>query len=174
MAAIENLCNRCILLSEGQLVAQGETSMVLRQYARASQSSQLIGDRTDRGGNGKVRVTSFLMRAPVGKVVSSVQSGKSIELEFQIINMEKTELTSVLIAFGINNLAGVRLAHFNSDLCGMPISTIPPGVSRIVLSLPTIPLVAGRYTITTFVSIKGVIADWVQDAVVIDIDEGDF
>jgi lipopolysaccharide transport system ATP-binding protein len=174
MAAIENLCNRCILLSKGQLAAQGETGMVLREYAQTSQSSQTIGDRTDRGGDGKIRLTSFLMRAMDGQVVSSVQTGKTVLFEFEINNAEKNDLTGVLVAFGISNLSGVRLAHFNSDLCGHPISSIPPGVSRIALSLPAIPLVAGRYTITTFVSVKGVIADWVQDAVAIDIDDGDF
>ena len=174
MAAIENLCNRCVMLSKGTLVAQGETSMVLRQYAQTSQSTQPIGERNDRKGDGKVRLNSFSMRTSDGEVVSSVQSGKAIAFEFEINNAGKTELNGVLVAFGMNNLAGVRIAHFNSDLCGMPINAIPPGVSRIILSLPTIPLVAGRYTITTFVSVKGVIADWIQDAVVIDIDDGDF
>ena len=174
MAAIENLCNRCILLSNGQLVAQGETSIVLKEYAQTSQSSQTIGDRTDRDGDGRVRLTSFLMRAPDGQIISSVQSGKAATFEFEINNTENTELCSVLVAFGINNLSGVRLAHFNSDLCGRPINAIPSGISRIILSLPTIPLVAGHYTITTFVSVKGVIADWVQDAVAFDIDDGDF
>jgi lipopolysaccharide transport system ATP-binding protein len=174
MAAIENLCNRCVLLSKGQLVAQGETSMVLKQYAQTSQASQPIGERNDRKGDGAVRLNSFLMRTPDGEIVSSAQSGKSISFEFEIINTRKTELTGVLVAFGMNNLAGVRIAHFNSDLCGMPLKAIPPGISRIVLSLPTIPLVAGRYTITTFVSVKGIIADWIQDAVVMDVEDGDF
>lgn len=174
MAAIENLCNRCVLLSKGQLVAQGETSMVLSQYAQTTQASQPIIDRNDRSGDGRIRVISFSMRTPDAKTVLSVQSGKAINFEFEINNTEENELTGVLVAFGLNSYSGVRLAHFNSDLCGMPINAIPPGVSRIVLSLSSIPLVAGRYTITTFITVKGVVSDWVQEAVAFEVEDGDF
>ena len=174
MAAIENLCNRCVLLAKGRLVIEGETSVVLRQYTQTAQAAQPIGDRNDRKGDGRVRINSFSMKSVEGEIVSTAQSGKEITFQFEINNVTNSALTGVLVAFGLNNLNGVRIAHFNSDLCGMSIDAIPPGACRIKLSLPAIPLIAGRYTLTTFISIKGVVADWVQDAVAIDIDEGDF
>ena len=46
--------------------------------------------------------------------------------------------------------------------------------NEIVLRIPRLPLVAGRYWITFFCVYNGAVADWLRQAAVLDVETSDF
>src|SRR6266705_1693597 len=63
MAAVQGLCTSGVFLSQGRVVTQGTAADVVQHYLKtiappAIESSSL-GERTDRSGNGRIRLTRF-------------------------------------------------------------------------------------------------------------------
>jgi lipopolysaccharide transport system ATP-binding protein len=48
------------------------------------------------------------------------------------------------------------------------------GTSKISVVISELPLKQGNYTLTFFASVNGEIADWIQEAAVINVESGDF
>ena len=64
MAAIQNLCDKCLYLKNGEKMSFGKTEEVIPDYLRATQEIQLLNldDRQDRSGNGKLRFKSLKLK----------------------------------------------------------------------------------------------------------------
>jgi len=84
MAAVRKLCNKGILLENGQLFASGEVSDILSLYQTRSiekiKSKKII--ENEKLGNAEFRVLSIDAISPEGSVLS-IESGVKIQLEFE-------------------------------------------------------------------------------------------
>jgi len=84
MAAVRKLCNKGILLENGQLFASGEVSDILSLYQTRSiekiKSKKII--ENEELGNAEFRVLSINAISPEGGVLS-IESGVKIQLEFE-------------------------------------------------------------------------------------------
>lgn len=65
MAAIKDLCNKSILLKNGQLERTGNTNEIVRHYlanpATITSENDLLSDSKSRRGNGEIRFTEILI-----------------------------------------------------------------------------------------------------------------
>ena len=67
MAAVQNLCTRCVWLDDGRIAAEGATKDVINQYLNSQTRVEAQGDgplyrlegAKDRTGNGRVQLVSF-------------------------------------------------------------------------------------------------------------------
>jgi lipopolysaccharide transport system ATP-binding protein len=78
-----------------------------------------------------------------------------------------------MVGLGFNDNNGVRIFNVNNEITGNPLS-INKKEGSIVCEISNLPLVKGEYPVTIFVSVKGDISDWIQDAFVLNVEEGDF
>jgi len=89
-------------------------------------------------------------------------------------NTTKAELRGFHISLGIDNELGQRVALLDSILVGDTIPDLLPGHGSVRVFIPKMALIPGRYRLTIFATVNGIIADWVKDAAVFDVEAGDY
>ncbi len=174
MASIQNLCDKCLYLKDGQMVTYGKTEDVIPVYLRASQEVQLLklSDRTDRSGTGKLKFTSFNLKNKQGQNVVAAHCGDYLNFEIEIDAV--TDLSNVIFSLGIDDNMGQRVAHYNNELTNQVFEKITKGKHNIDIATPKLPLKSGEYTFTLYSTVNGDIADWIQDAGSFMVESGDF
>ncbi len=78
MAAVQRLCDRAIVLSNGEMIYDGTTNKAIDQYladTRQTFAKPLI-ERTDRSGTGQVQVISMSLLNEQGNEITEVASGQ--------------------------------------------------------------------------------------------------
>jgi lipopolysaccharide transport system ATP-binding protein len=175
MAAIQNLCNKCIYLKNGTLIEQGETSEVIHSYLRSSTASNQIdlSQRKDRSGNRAVLFHSFKLKDKNDNLIATAQSGTYVKIEIEFKH-SKSSLSNFKIAIGIDDEYGQRITQLNNEVTDQAFEKISGNNSIVCIEIPHLPLKQGDYTLALFATINGEIADWIQEAVVLQVEAGDF
>ena len=144
MNTIQNLCERTILMKDGQLHSEGKTDAIIEEYLSVSETQSIkLGDRKDRKGDGSVffNDVGFLSN---GLRVDSGISGKPLTVELEVISHLDTVLENTVVSCGIFNSKRGFLAACKSDAVGKGIA-IKPGVNTLKLQLDKLPLNNGSY-----------------------------
>jgi lipopolysaccharide transport system ATP-binding protein len=89
-------------------------------------------------------------------------------------NCTKGELRGLRIALGIDDEKGQRVALLDTVLVGAHILSISPGRKDVRVVIPKMALIPGRYRLTLYSTVEGVIADWIKDAAIFDVESGDY
>lgn len=176
MAAIQNLCDKCLYLKNGEVVDYGFSEKVISKYLLSSQASSSIElqERQDRSGNGWVKFQSIIYKDNTGAIITSAISGSSLNIEFTMLSSASKELSNLNITVGIDDENEQRIAQLNNQNTNQLFDQINPGIFKINIHIPVIPFKSGRYAIALFASVNGEITDWIQDATSLDIESGDF
>src|SRR5207237_4591351 len=112
MAAVQNLCQRGILLKDGQIAKSGSIAEVITSYlADASeQANGSLAARTDRQGSGILRFDRMTLSDASGNSVNSLTCGAAASFVLLVTNKARRDLKNLRIAFGIDTDAGSRIA----------------------------------------------------------------
>jgi lipopolysaccharide transport system ATP-binding protein len=175
MAAVQNLCNKCIYLKEGLIVKEGDSAEVISTYLQSANSNiaSNLDERTDRKGNGAIRFTAVHIKNENGKDVEAFQCGSNgrFYIHFRI---NSAVLNNFHIAVGIDDEAGQRITNLSNEATNDFFSSIKGTSGVIEIKLQRIPLRRGTYTFTLYSTANGEIADWVQAAGIFNVEAGDF
>ena len=176
MAAIEAMCDKALLLAGGRCAAQGDTPTVVQAYLRdmSRVSTTGLGERTDRSGSDEIRFVSVSLEGHGQSSVSAFQCGTEAVLHLVIDNRSKRQLDGVHISVGIDNEMGQRVALLDSILTGSDIAGLPPGPASVRVVVPKVSLMPGRYRLTLYMTVNGIIADWIKNAASFDVESGDY
>lgn len=171
MASIQSLCSRAILLEAGQVAADGDWKDVVRQYLSSGESSAKvsIAERTDRQGDGSVRLESLNVEASDGDKLITSTSGLRITLNYSAAQT----LVRPKILIGIYDGNEIGVYGLDSEATGGLPDALP---SSGVVTCVTEPLhlTAGRCWVNIAVFNGGVMADYVQRAAEFTIEPADF
>jgi lipopolysaccharide transport system ATP-binding protein len=175
MAAVSHLCTRAVLLERGRLVAEGPTDEVVRAYLASASGTATIplADREDRRGSGELRLESVSLLDPEGGELSALRAGDDALLELAYGSAGTAPLRNVRVALALDTVFGQRVTVLDNELAGYSLDRLPPS-GRIRCFLPKCPLVPGRYGLSVYVTVNGVLADWIVGAGTIDVAAGDF
>lgn len=175
MAAIQNLCSKCLFLQKGKLVNFGDTSAIIQDYLRSTISgvSTPLSQRDDRSGDSSIRFLSFELKDDQDKSVDALQSGKSGKLSLHFKN-NKSVLNNLHISLGIDDHHGQRIALLSNEVTGQLFSDFTAQTGKVDIRLNRIPLKQGVYTFTLYSTVNGEIADWIQNAGSFQVEAGDF
>lgn len=176
MAAIQNLCQRCILLENGRIAAEGETTNVITTYL-ASSGQREVGDlrlRKDRKGNGLVRFISISFHRKSGEISSTFLSGQDLEIRLGYNTGEELPRnTTLLVGLSVHDRYGDSLFQCTNELTGQ-IEGDWPKSGQVICRIPKLPLPQGTYSVNVFLAASGVVSDWVSDAAVFEVENSDF
>jgi lipopolysaccharide transport system ATP-binding protein len=176
MAAIQNLCDKCIYMKNGELIDFNTTELVTPKYLLSSKASStiILADRSDRMGNGAVRFQTIIYKDSNGNIITNAQCGSSLNIELTIAANPKFDLSYLLISIGIDDEYGQRIALLSNNSTNEIFENFNEGVFIVKIHIPVLPLKSGSYTLTLFSSVNGEIADWMQEATVLHVESGDF
>lgn len=171
MAAIENLCNRALLLEDGEISERGPVDQVIPEYLRRMESTDVrpLADRVDREGNGRIRFTGLETHSEKGGSVLVSGADGELIIQFEAV----PDVRRVQVSVGVFTPLGDGVLYLANELTGQPMDSVPAQGS-FHCRIPRTPLTPGLYSVNLFVTVAGHIADWVRDAGRIQVVEGDY
>lgn len=149
MVAIQSLCNRAILLDQGQIVSQGQPAQVVSNYLQASSSKlteQVWNDRATAPGNDKVRLRRVCLRPDTAEPSDPVTMRTPIIMEFEFWNL-LPEAHLILNFQLINEQGTVPFASNPTDQSGWHGHPSPRGLFCSRCYIPGDLLKAGQYRV---------------------------
>ena len=175
MAAVSNLCSRCLLLVDGAMVADGPTDAVISDYCSryASLRHQSVASRLDRKGDGRILLTDVWLEDSSGNRIPAGITGQDVALCLSYRSTSGQPVPQMAAGFALIAQMGEVITDVYSETAGYEWDLAPAeGVVRCLL--PRLPLKGGTYSVNMLIRQRGEIADWVQDAFELRIEDGDF
>jgi lipopolysaccharide transport system ATP-binding protein len=175
MAAVQSLCNKSILLENGQLTFQGKTADCLDVYVNRNQDFEKkdIENSLNREGNGKVKFCDFYIENEKGEGINKIIGGKTVYLVFKVKvhdNVDKID-----IGFSLHNLYDDTLSYLYSGFQNVLFKGKKGEELIIKFCLSNFPFNQSKIKVKGRVMADGHQADWFKDPLaVIDIEKGDF
>jgi lipopolysaccharide transport system ATP-binding protein len=176
MAAIQNLCRTGIVLNAGQVQFVGPIEQAVAHYLQDSAQpirSVNLRDRHDRQGDGALRFTQVQICDQAHQPLDIVLTGQELNVCLEYEARQADPDAQVVVAFNVYNAQGVLLTNLNSRDVGR---TALPVTQRGYFECrwPKFNLRSGVYTCALFCELNGNIADWLQSAFQIQVEDGDF
>ena len=174
LSAVQNLCSRSMLLSDGRTVAHGPTSDVIDTYIRGVRSDTGIqlDERTDRQGSGELRFSEVSFESG-GRAIDSPSTGQDFDIVLRYETVDGKPVRNVNLATSISTPIGQVMLWLSSATTGTLFPELPPS-GTIRCRIPRCPLPAGEYVLTLWADRNGQPLDWVQRACELTIMQGDY
>jgi lipopolysaccharide transport system ATP-binding protein len=176
MAAVQALCSRGILLTEGAVGFAGSAEQAVAKYVELFSSSSMFVDLktvSDRQGKGPIRLERFRVLDERGEVIDACQPGKGVTLELHYAS--EAPLAGRRVALGVVFMRqpGEGLFVCNTEAAGLDTGTLPEtGVFRC--RIDRLPLSPGRYPLWFNCVVDGEFSDSISGAAALNVVEGDF
>lgn len=164
MNAIQGLCSRSLLLSQGKVLADGPSDAVIARYREdLQQISRGVSpaDRQDREGDQRARLLDI-------QVPSSIKSGRDLpmSLELEVFDGSARQLKVQLHLF---NPQGHYLSTIEHQM-----TLKDKGIQKLQVLLPELPLMAGTFFWNCHIFLDGIRADFLGRAAYFEVEDERF
>ena len=179
MASVRALCNNGILLENGMIKYTGAIDDVIQQYQRTNKvaTAGTVLERSDRQGDGRLRLSRMEFRDMDDNVVDRVAIGSPFKISVYVVNNGWTDNDRIHeLSIGINDEFGQRNIVMNNLFVGKPVVFHgDEKEKRIDFIIEKCPLTVGSYTMAFYLSdIFHNIVDWIDNITTLYVEEGDF
>ena len=163
MDAISKICNKSILLKNGQIELFDETSKVIAKYLEKTEETNLVSlrDRTDREGKGGVVLTDIKITNQAGS--TNLKSGDRLKIAVSYESKFQEAITGVRLVLIVQNDNLHRVLWLDNEVTKDGFTSVAPS-GTIVCETGPLNLVAGRYVVDANFHINGVSCDLVTMA----------
>jgi lipopolysaccharide transport system ATP-binding protein len=162
MAAIQNLCNVCLLLDNGRVSKVGITDVVINQY----NSKQLkLNNIEPNSGNSVYLKNIFFYKN--GEKNHSISTGSHAVIEVQVIS--KINISNIVIGVGINDQYGSRIMTPFSKYSDKFYDLII-GNNNIICEIPFFSLKPGIYNVEIYIGRGNDTLDYYDKGIVLNIE----
>ena len=175
MAAMQGLCSKCYLLKGGQLVAEGAPRAVIEQYMAGTASGEVVplGQRKDRQGTGEIRFEEVTICDAKGRPTDNALCGQNISFAVSYRSRNDKPVSRLDLHITFYTTVGQFMFNCSSEASGHPFDVLPPQ-GQIFCHIPELPLAPGRYSFNLYSTVRGEVADWVQQAGSLIVASGDY
>ncbi|MBL8167964.1 MAG: ABC transporter ATP-binding protein [Acidobacteria bacterium] len=174
-AAMLNLCQRGLLLEKGRLVGDDAIEPIIQRYLKSLRTATPwdLSGFTDRRGAGNVRFTRVRFEDGAGNPVEHGISGEPLVVLLDYQAEQHRTLPNCRASVTFYDGLGQALFNCSSELVVRdPINLPSSGTLRCVI--PQLPLSQSQYLITLFLQVNGEIEDWIENAIELEVEDGDF
>lgn len=172
MAAVQQLCTRCVLLQGGKSVSDGIVGDIIKTYYQSQDENVRRTDlakRTDRKVKTDFRFTSVELINDEGQHLEFAETGKPVTFLLHYSSESSDEnFRNVSISIGIDDYWGNHLFTLASHIVGQDLETIPRG-GVLQCRVPFLPLTESTYRGLLWCSVNGKTADYIEDAFQFDV-----
>lgn len=175
MAAVSALCSKAMVLREGTVeFALGNVADAVQHYlAGVNEITQKrLVERTDRRGDGRIRICDFCCFDEAGNQLEFVSSGQTVKFRIYFSDVND-QLENVTVGIGISSYSGAFVSLLSNQLAGEEFNAIR-GNGYFECKVQKLPLSPGRYTVNLIIRANEIIQDWVQEAATFNVEAGDF
>lgn len=175
MAAVSALCSKALVLRNGLVeFPLGSVSEAVQSYlAGVNEITQTrLAERTDRRGEGRIRISDFGCFDDAGCPLQFASSGQPTNFRIYFSDVAE-QLENVTVAIGITSYTGAFVTMLSNQLASEEFRAIR-GNGYFECRIGKLPLSAGSYAVNLIVRANGVIEDWIQEAATFSVEAGDF
>ena len=174
MGAVKKLCQRSILLQNGNVVLDADSDTVVNQYMSSSKRAAAAGSLADkdRKGNGVLRFTDCRFLDAKGQEVGTALAGQELNLELTYTS-DLDVLEQVIFRTEFADWSGTVLFLLNNRISQGEFKSIP-GKGKIICKIPKLPLNVGQYPINIYARVNKVDSDMVMNAATLQVEHGYF
>lgn len=175
MAAVQQLCASGLVMQNGRIHFGGPIAKCITAYNEcvAEVRNTDLGSRTDRIGNKALVFTAVKLHNDAGDEIRVASTGQTVRIRFHYTAAAFKKSDNIMISFNIKNSAELLISNLNTVDTGKPSLEIHK-TGYFECHWPRLNLRSGKYDCALFCSVNGEIADWLQNAFIIDIEDGDF
>jgi lipopolysaccharide transport system ATP-binding protein len=175
MTAIANLCNRCIVLDEGQVKMIGSTETAIEYYMqqRLGRSRMPLTERKDRSGDGRLIFADCLFETNDGTVLESVLSGQSVIIHLALRKRIPEPVRDVAVVISIYTAQGQIVTSLWTEYNKFRFDCNEE-FTHVYCRIPRLPLTPGRYSMRLGMASGNQPLDWLDDAAGISVVAGDY
>ena len=151
---VKQLCKNGIVLEKGQVTFMGTAEDAIEKYVGINKEEigKPLFERTDRIGNGKIKVNNILLKNINDVVVGESFLGQYLKIEFHITYENDVDLSDMIVACGFSDMFGLSVTTWVSDEMTHDFSKIKNGVFSIVI--PSLTLRPNTYSFGYQISLK--------------------
>jgi lipopolysaccharide transport system ATP-binding protein len=174
MAAVESLCNRAIILSNGEVSFSGTQTEAIEMYMRLlRKDTGLLGNRKDRAGTGSLRIDSIIFMDQDNHVLKAGRSGQRLFIHLKYRKYTEESLSNVIVSIIVKSKLGSPIFLHHNRLTRQQFGPLSDA-GAFVLELPKLPLPASEYILGFNVHENGILLDGLGEAVELQVVEGDY
>ena len=175
MSAVENLCDRSILLEQGTLKMSGKTSDIIAAYLQGNpqDAEAKLADVKERQGSGELKFTDMKLLNGNGAEIESLKSGlDSIIRVFYKASASNMTFTNARISLAIKRDTN-PLIVLSTELTHSRAITLRDG-GHVDFVINDLPLSQGLYDLTFFVESNNQVLDWLTINKYLDVVDGNY
>ncbi|WP_426993728.1 ABC transporter ATP-binding protein [Methylomonas sp. CM2] len=161
MAAIQRLCDKALVLDNGQIKCIDKTETAINLYLgnlKEEASCDYINN-LKRSGSGDVIITWFSIENGNGEVIGAASSGETLVLVFRYKCKNPYIKQDISLGFSIHNNVGDTLVVFYSDYMGVTFEIVN-SEGLIKCRIERWPFSVGNYYIGVRLLANGAEIDW--------------
>jgi lipopolysaccharide transport system ATP-binding protein len=156
MNAVQRLCNRCLLLRQGEVAAEGPTAEVVSRYLAASAGAApgrwLDLDGIQRSGSREARVRALRYGSDREDAAFQPYPGGPLEVELEIEAAEARSASGLAVT--VYDRQGTKLV--NADLLSLGrVAALRPGANRVRFRIEALHLNPGSYLLGVWLQDTG-------------------
>jgi lipopolysaccharide transport system ATP-binding protein len=174
LGMVRNLCSRCIHLSNGKIAYDGKTEASISHYIdeRGNRSIVQLQDRHDRTGMGNLRFSKVITTGD-GLSNKEILSGKKLSFEIEIDKIKEVK-GPFWVAIAIYDEWGAQLSDLSNLYTDQSLLLSKDKKFNIKCIVKSLPLKHGKYVFNCHLSSAHGVEDYIRDAGIIEVDDGDF
>jgi lipopolysaccharide transport system ATP-binding protein len=169
---IRALCQRGILLSRGQIVADGNVDVAVEKYLEMLErsSTEDLELRTDRDpeGRGGTRIRRVVVTDAVSGQSDVIIGGRPIKIELEV----SEHLPGMDATLTIASSLGQPICRLDSEVSSPSDERSGENGQLIECEIPLLPLVPGRYRVDAYVHADEHMQDGLEAAAYFDVELG--
>lgn len=147
MGAVQDLCQRALVLRNGRTCDDGEPRSVIAAYLASMSTgaqSAFAEDNPERSGSGDVRFTKAVVQNQSSQISEILMSGEDIELCFTL--EAQSNISNIRVVMTIYDQFGSAITTMSNDLVGRTIACNQGG-HTLVCRIPRNPFTEGKYRV---------------------------
>ncbi len=176
-ATIEALCTRGVVLVGGRAEFDGVAADAIEHYGASRAVTETdLRKRTDRQGDGEIRITAIEMRNARGQVIPAARAGDAVEFNLHYERHSTQPLPSLAVDLTVATHIGTPVFTQANWLAGVEFGELPQrGV--FVCKIQSLPLPVGHYHVGFELRprMRGkAVLDAIENAYELHVESGDF
>jgi lipopolysaccharide transport system ATP-binding protein len=176
MGAVQTVCRRALLLAHGEVKMMSTVPEVVAEYLKASDQPDGVplSERRDRTGDGRFRFEEFRLLDAHGRPAAGVTTGEDAYICLRLSTPPPAGMTSALdVSVSIRDFQGRKLTEAATHFTNSSPKTVSEA-REVCCLVPRVPLLAGQYRIDLWCGTMGETQDWILDAALLRVDEGNY
>ncbi|WP_044399019.1 ABC transporter ATP-binding protein [Lacinutrix sp. Hel_I_90] len=171
MAAIKNLCTRCLVLEHGKVVFEGDQNSAVDFYTTNQEKSSNFNRNNAKKGIENVFISDIRINNRGGEEIDIALSGDEIIISLQI---EKNQFKEPLsVGLGIYDINDSPMIHCSTEVLDKEYTSNSEQFTAL-LKIKKWPLSEGEYYINAYIRCKQDLLDHVVESKWIRVEKGDF